>query len=111
MSPKEYLSHAGAVILQAVANGYRYGFDIMDVTGLPSGTIYPALRRLEEMGLVESRWEKEAIAQREQRPPRKYYGVTAAGEIALAEAMKRYRFLERLLPEAPRKAKPSRERG
>jgi PadR family transcriptional regulator PadR len=111
MSPKEYLSHTAAVILQAVANDYRYGFDIMDVTGLPSGTIYPALRRLEEMGFVESRWEKDAIAQREQRPPRKYYEVTAGGEAALALAVKRYRFLERLLSASSRKAKPSRERG
>ena len=111
MCPKEYLSHAASVILQAVANDYRYGFDIMDVTGLPSGTIYPALRRLEEMGLVKSRWEKDGIAQREQRPPRKYYEVTAAGEAALSEAVKRYRLLDRLLPASPRKARPSRERG
>jgi len=111
MSPKEYISHAAAVILQAVAHGYRYGFDIMDVTGLPSGTIYPALRRLEEMALVESRWEKERIAQREQRPPRKYYEVTAAGEQALAEAIRRYRLLERMLPASARKASPSGERG
>jgi PadR family transcriptional regulator, regulatory protein PadR len=113
MCPKEYLSHAAAVILQAIANDYRYGFDVMDVTGLPSGTIYPALRRLEEMGLVESHWEKEQTARREQRPLRKYYEVTAAGEAALGEAVKRYRFLERLLPApaATRKSKPSRQRG
>jgi PadR family transcriptional regulator PadR len=113
MCPREYLSHAAAVILQAIANDYRYGFDVMDVTGLPSGTIYPALRRLEEMGLVESHWEKEQMARREQRPLRKYYEVTAAGEAALGEAVKRYHFLERLLPvpAATRKSKPSRQRG
>jgi PadR family transcriptional regulator, regulatory protein PadR len=111
MSPKNYLSHGAAVILQAIANGYQYGFDLMDVTGLPSGTIYPALRRLEEMALVESRWEKEKIAQREQRPPRKYYEVTAAGEQALTEAVKRYRLLERMLPASPRKAGISGGRG
>lgn len=111
MCPKEYLSHVAAVILQAIANGYRYGFDVMDVTGLPSGTIYPALRRLEEMGLVKSNWEKEKIAQREQRPPRKYYEVTAAGERALAGAVKRYKILEHMTPAPPGKPKPSRERG
>jgi DNA-binding PadR family transcriptional regulator len=63
------------------------------------------------MGLVKSSWEKEKIAQREQRPPRKYYEVTAAGEQALAAAIKRYKTLEHMLPEAPAKAKPSRERG
>ena len=110
MSPKAYLSHSAAVILQALANGYQYGFDIMDITGLPSGTVYPALRRLEETGLVDSKWEKEGIAQREQRPPRKYYVLTNAGKDALAEAVKRYRLLERLEPN-PAKAKPSRQHG
>ena len=65
MSPRAYLSHAAAVILQALANGYQYGFDIMDITGLPSGTVYPALRRLEQTGLIDSKWEKAGIAQRE----------------------------------------------
>jgi PadR family transcriptional regulator, regulatory protein PadR len=111
MSPKGYLSYSGAVILQAVASGYRYGFDVMDITGLPSGTVYPALRRLEESGQVVSRWEEDRIAQKEQRPLRKYYEVTPEGKQALAEAVKRYRFLDRLLPQAPAKARPTRQRG
>ena len=49
-----YLSYSATAILQAVANGYQYGFDVMDVTGLPSGTVYPALRRLEHGDLVAS---------------------------------------------------------
>ena len=52
--PDGYLSLSATVVLQAVANGYGYGFDIMDATGLPSGTVYPALRRMEESGLVKS---------------------------------------------------------
>ena len=111
MSPKAYLSHTAAVILQALANGYPYGFDIMDITGLPSGTVYPALQRLEEMGFVASKWEAERIAQKEQRPPRKYYEVTKAGTLALAEAAKRYRFLARALPRAGSKPKPSDQEG
>ena len=71
--PEGYLSFSATVILQAVANGYGYGFDIMDATGLPSGTVYPALRRMEAAGLVVSRWEDAAVAQREHRPARKYY--------------------------------------
>jgi hypothetical protein len=39
---KSYLSYSVAIILKALDNGYQYGFDIMDVTGLPSGTVYPA---------------------------------------------------------------------
>lgn len=108
MSPKAYLSHSAAVILQALANGYQYGFDIMDITGLPSGTVYPALRRLEHTGLIDSKWEKATIAQREQRPPRKYYELTPDGKDALAEAVKRYRLLESLVPNTTKIA-PTRE--
>jgi len=108
MSPKSYISYTAAVILQTVANGYRHGFDIMDVTGLPSGTVYPALRRLEDMGLVDSRWEKEKVAQREQRPPRKYYELTPEGKNALEEAVRRYRLLARSAPTSSRKPKPER---
>jgi DNA-binding PadR family transcriptional regulator len=91
---KNYLSFSVAVILKALDNGYQYGFDIMDVTGLPSGTVYPALRRLEDAGYVKSKWERHAIAQVEQRPPRKYYELTKAGREVLAEATARYRLLE-----------------
>jgi len=45
--PKVSLSYGSAAILHAVASGSRFGFDIMDVTGLTSGTVYPALDRLE----------------------------------------------------------------
>lgn len=110
MSPKAYLSYSAAVILQALGNGYQYGFDIMDITGLPSGTVYPALRRLEATGLIDSKWEKPGIAQREQRPPRKYYELTPDGKLALAEALKRYRLLESLLPH-PSRVRPTREQG
>jgi DNA-binding PadR family transcriptional regulator len=108
---RTYLSFSATVILQAVANGYPYGFDIMDTTGLPGGTVYPALRRLEEMGYVSSKWEKQHIAQKEQRPPRKYYEMTGEGAEALADAVKRYRVLESQAAPVPRRHKPSRERA
>jgi len=91
------LSHTSALILQTISHGYRYGFDIMDVTGLPSGTVYPALRRLERDQLIHSQWENEALA--EERPLRKYYRVTRLGKEILASAVKRYPLLERLAPE------------
>ncbi len=110
MRPKISLPHTTAIILQAVSNDYRYGFDIMDQTGFPSGTVYPALRRLEQQGLVKSKWESEAKAQREGRPTRKYYEVTAHGREALAEAVKRYKHMERLMPQTAGKTEPSPER-
>jgi DNA-binding PadR family transcriptional regulator len=95
---KSYLSYTMALILQAVENGYRYGFDIMTITGLASGTVYPALRRLEDVSFLVSKWERPSIAQQEQRPPRKYYEVTKAGRPALAEARQRFRLLAQLEP-------------
>ncbi len=56
-----------ALVLRAVAGGYRYGFDVMEACELPSGTAYPALRRLEKAGLLKSGWEKAAEARA--RPP------------------------------------------
>jgi PadR family transcriptional regulator PadR len=97
MAGKVSLSFSGTAILQAVAHDYHYGFDIMDVTGLPSGTIYPALRRLEASGLVVSKWEDEDIARKEQRPARKYYKLTAAGRRTLSQAVVRYRGLEKAI--------------
>ena len=108
MTIKSYVSTSAAVILQAVEHGYKYGFDIMDITGLPSGTVYPALRKLEEAKLLTSKWEKQSIAQKGQRPPRKYYEITTAGREALAEAVKRYRFLTGSIAEPSAKPKPSR---
>lgn len=99
------LSLSGTAILQAVAHNYHYGFDIMDVTGLPSGTVYPALRRLEAAGLVTAKWEDEQAARQEQRPARRYYKMTGAGQRALTEAVGRYRRLDGMLV---RKKKPSR---
>ncbi len=92
------LSHTAAMILQAIHGGYKYGFSIMEMTGLPSGTVYPAMRRLENDGLIRSQWERQSIADAEQRPPRKYYKLTATGISSLEASRKRYPLLERLIP-------------
>ncbi len=92
------LSHTAAIILQAIHAGCIYGFSIMEQTGLPSGTVYPALRRLDRDLLIRSEWEKQAIADRELRPPRKYYKLSRLGKTTLEAAQKRYPLLTRLLP-------------
>jgi PadR family transcriptional regulator PadR len=98
------LSHSAAMILRALSLEYRFGFEIMEVTGLPSGTVYPALRRLERDNLVTSNWEAEAKASKEQRPARRYYKLTPQGRGAELVAMRRYPLLSRLLPEEMVKA-------
>jgi len=85
-------------VLHAVASGTRYGFDIMDGTGLPSGTVYPALSRLERTGLLRAKWEDPRIAREEKRPARKYYEITPEGKERLLRAAERIRQLERTLP-------------
>ena len=96
MADSTKLSHTAALILQTVDQGCSYGFDIMDATGLPSGTVYPALRRMESEGLISSNWESEKKALAEQRPARKYYRVTRAGSEVLELSQKRYPLLIRL---------------
>ena len=103
-----YLSYTMALILQAIDNGYRYGFDVMTITGLPSGTVYPALRRLEDADFVASKWERQSLAQQGQRPARKYYEVTPAGGTALADARARFRLLEQFAPQPSPKTAPAK---
>ena len=73
----------------ALARGVRHGFDVIDATGLPSGTVYPILRRMEDAGMVRSRWEPVERARKEARPPRRYYELTGAGADAGKEARRR----------------------
>jgi DNA-binding PadR family transcriptional regulator len=96
--PETKLSHTAAMILQALDAGFVYGFSIMEMSGLPSGTVYPAMRRLERDDLIRSQWERQSIADAEQRPARKYYKLTAAGKGTLEASRKRYPLLERLFP-------------
>src|SRR5215475_4009850 len=56
-----------------------YGLEIANAAGLPSGTIYPTLARLEGAGWVESDWEA-ADASTMGRPRRRYYRLTGEGE-------------------------------
>lgn len=94
MSGEIKLTHTSSLILQTIGAGFLYGFDIMEATGLPSGTVYPALRRLEQLSLIQSKWEGEKKAVAEQRPPRKYYKLTPLGAKTLAEAVRRYPLLQ-----------------
>lgn len=86
--------YATVAILKALASGHRHGFDIIDATGLPGGTVYPALGKLEADGFVESRWEDARIAQAGGRPPRRYYALRRAGERLLDDALRAYRALD-----------------
>src|SRR5450631_2837857 len=94
------ISHTSAMILQAIGIGHIYGYTVMEVTGLASGTVYPALRRLERDQLIRSQWERQSIADAALRPPRRYYRLTRSGDAALEAARKRYPLLAKLVSTA-----------
>ena len=98
MTNSRPLGYATLQVLQAIASGYVYGFDIMDATGLPSGTVYPALSKLEESGFVKSKWEDPRVAKREKRPARRSYEITGDGREAVKETIEKYRKVQRLVP-------------
>ena len=73
--------HLDALLLAVLDDEPRHGYAIIEalqersggVLNLPTGTVYPALRRLERAGLVESAWS--TVGGRERRT----YQLTAAG--------------------------------
>ena len=89
MSRNRALGAATVAILKAIQQGHRFGLDIMDATGFPSGTVYPTLARMEGRHYVESEWESAAAAKADGRPRRRYYRVTPEGARALGEALER----------------------
>jgi DNA-binding PadR family transcriptional regulator len=91
------LTQATSLILRVLASGSRHGFEVMEVSGLPSGTVYPALRRLERSGHLESAWEDEAAAHAAGRPRRRTYRLTSSGEVLAREAAARLSVARRFL--------------
>ncbi|MBU8856335.1 MULTISPECIES: PadR family transcriptional regulator [unclassified Micromonospora] len=66
----------------------RYGLDLMRLTGLSSGTLYPVLHRLQAAGWLAADWEDvDPVAAG--RPARRYYRLTGEGlrsaRLAVAE--------------------------
>lgn len=76
----------------ASADGEFHGFELArQIAGSRAGrrltshgTLYKALARLEDAGLLTSRWEDEAQATAEGRPKRRLYTVTGEGARRLA---------------------------
>ena len=86
---------AAAALLRSGAHEF-HGYEIAKRLGDAAdrrlltayGTLYRALGRLEQMGLLRSRWEDPEIPARENRPGRRLYALTAAGEAAARDARK-----------------------
>jgi PadR family transcriptional regulator, regulatory protein PadR len=69
------------------------------------GTLYRALARLQNMGLLQSRWEDPEIPARENRPGRRLYTLTALGEESAREVRKAS--ASRVSKRAPRRPVPA----
>jgi DNA-binding PadR family transcriptional regulator len=67
---------------------WRFGYEMLDLLGLKSGSLYPILMRLADRGLLEARWDREAAPG---RPPRHLYRLTPDGLAAAAEVAGRER--------------------
>jgi PadR family transcriptional regulator PadR len=86
MRAEELKGHLDALLLAALEDGPRHGYAVIEAlrenTGgqldLPTGTIYPALRRLEQAGLIAGSWS--VVGGRRRRN----YRLTPAGGRALA---------------------------
>ena len=100
MSRNRALGAATVMILKATHEGHRFGLDIMEATGLPSGTVYPTLARMESRAYVESEWEDVDEAKAAGRPRRRYYHLTSEGVRALNEALARLASLAVSTPSA-----------
>ena len=95
-------------LLALLSGEPKYGFQLIKELrelsegffDLKEGTLYPALRRLEERGFVRSEW-----VEREAGVPRKYYTVTPRGHAALAEAKKVWRDMERSMDRVLRRSR------
>jgi len=74
-------------VLALIKDRRRYGYDLLTSlaaatggsVGIKEGTLYPVLHRLEDAGYIEATWEAEGRGK-----PRKYYGITRAGNERLA---------------------------
>jgi PadR family transcriptional regulator, regulatory protein PadR len=57
---------------------WQYGYQLSQLTGLKSGTLYPILMRLCDRGLLESKWQPSP---QRGRPPRHMYRLTDSGAV------------------------------
>jgi DNA-binding PadR family transcriptional regulator len=77
------LTRTTRAVLQALLDGFQedlWGLRVCHETGLPSGTVYPLLTRLEDLGWVVTAWEDVGSgAERSTGPRRRFYRLTPDG--------------------------------
>lgn len=69
-----------------VANpGQHWGYELSRASGVPSGVLYPILRRMLNEGWLESWLEDGRVGPAQKRPRRRYYQLTDAGKTGVAK--------------------------
>jgi PadR family transcriptional regulator PadR len=98
---KRKSSHQTKLILQVLLDAPEnevYGLEVVRASGVATGSCYAILRRLEEEGLLDGRWETLDAAE-VGRPPRYYYRLNATGrKVALSVTESERRALRLLVP-------------
>ena len=87
-------------LLETDSGRHVYGLQLMELTGLKSGTLYPVLARLESAGWISSAWEKVDPKQ-VKRPRRRYYQLTGLGEQAATAELAVFSASRRRAPSTP----------
>jgi PadR family transcriptional regulator, regulatory protein PadR len=82
--------------------GEHYGLEISKESGLPTGSIYPILARLETAGWVTSAWE-QIDESAEGRRRRRYYRLTRDGTVNAQAAVEE---MQKTLGGAPQPSGP-----
>lgn len=112
MKPEALKGHLDAMLLACLENGPRHGYSVIEALrrgsngrfDLTTGTVYPALHRLERAGLVRGTWSE--VGGRKRRT----YELTSAGRRALHEERGSWSefssAVSRLLEPRPRLAGP-----
>lgn len=80
----------------------RFGLEIIKQAGIPSGSLYPILHRLEERGLLLASWEEMATAVEQRRRPRRRYRLDADRRAVARELLAEARADQRQSSASPR---------
>jgi PadR family transcriptional regulator, regulatory protein PadR len=87
--PRKTSRQTLAVLAAALQDPNRevYGLELCNVAGLPSGSLYPVLARLEKDCVFSSRWETDEEASQHRGARRRYYSLTPNGRAHASEAV------------------------
>ncbi len=96
MNPEQLKGHLDLLLLTIISPAPVHGYAVIEelrnrsrgTFGLPEGTIYPALHRLEAAGWLVSRWDDAGGRKR------RVYEITHVGQVALVARLREWQAFE-----------------